>query len=147
VREQLEQFGGVEIDTAGDGFFAIFREPADAVLCAVEVARVLRQLGLQIRAGVHAGECIVVDDKCTGLAVHIGARLMALAGPGEMIVSEWVRRFGPPDVAFVDRGTVELRDVPGSWHVYAIELAGQPAAMGERPRHRRSDETPVFPGS
>lgn len=136
VREQLGHFGGVEMDNAGDGFFAIFSGPADAVACVVTVGKSLRRLGIQIRAAIHAGDCVVVGSKCTGLAVHIGARLIALANPGEVIVSEWVKHRGPPDIEFIDRGIVELRDVPGRWHIYAIELEEHPSAITSRSRAR-----------
>lgn len=134
VREQLGYFGGVEMDNAGDGFFAIFGDPADAVACVVAVGKALGRLAIQIRAGIHAGDCVVVGSKCTGLAVHIGARLAALADPGEAIVSELVRHLGPPGIEFVDRGIVELRDVPGRWQIYAIELGEHPSAIGPHSR-------------
>lgn len=122
VRGELARFEGSEMDDAGDGFFAVFGDPARAVACAQAVAEAVRSLDLEIRAGVHAGDCIVVGSKCTGLAVHIGARLMALAEPGEIVASERARHGVAPEAPVVDRGLVELRDVPGEWRIFALTL-------------------------
>ena len=107
------------MDTTGDGFFAVFSSADNAVACALSVIEELRALRLEVRAGVHAGDCFVVGDKCTGLAINIGARLSALAAPGEVLVSQNVRRATGPGLVFTDRGIVELRGVPGLWQVYA----------------------------
>jgi class 3 adenylate cyclase len=120
VRRDLRRFGGREMDTSGDGFFAIFREPTPAVACARALVVDLGALGIEIRCGLHAGDCLVVDDKCTGLAVHIGARLVSLARPGEILASESVRAGAGPSFAFVDRGVRGLRGVPGRWSLYAV---------------------------
>jgi len=128
VRAQLTRFDGTEMDDAGDGFFAVFGDPAPAVACAQAVAEAVRPLDLEIRAGAHAGNCIVVGSKCTGLAVHIGARLVALAEPGEIVVSERARHGVAPGAQVVDRGLVELRDVPGEWRIFAVTLAPESTA-------------------
>jgi class 3 adenylate cyclase len=122
VRAELERFGGVEMDTAGDGFFAMFGDVPSAVRCAVAAVAAVQPLGIALRAGVHVGDCVIVGSKCTGLAIHIGARLTELAAPGEILVSEQVRA-AAPGVAFEERGSVTLRGVPGDWSVYAVVTA------------------------
>ena len=105
----------------GDGFVAVFDGPARAVRCACAVRNALRDIGIEVRAGVHAGEVEVVDGDLAGMAVHIGARVSALAGSGEVLVSESV----PPLVVgsgidFTDRDEHELKGVPGTWRLYAV---------------------------
>lgn len=120
VREQLGRFRGREVDTAGDGFLAAFDGPGRAVGCAQAVMREVRRLGLDIRAGVHTGECEVMDDKLSGIAVHIGARVAALARAGEVLVSGTVKDLvAGSGITFEDRGLHVLRGVPGEWRVYA----------------------------
>jgi pimeloyl-ACP methyl ester carboxylesterase len=124
VREELARFRGREIDTAGDGFLAAFDGPARAVGCAHAVMRAVRRLGLEIRAGVHTGECEVMGDKLSGIAVHIGARVAALAGAGEVLVSGTVKDLvAGSGITFQDRGLQVLRGVPGEWRVYAAAVA------------------------
>jgi pimeloyl-ACP methyl ester carboxylesterase len=120
IRTELNRFRGVEIDTAGDGFLATFDGPARAIHCAHDIERVVRQLGLEVRAGVHTGEVERVGDDVAGIAVHIGARIAGLAGPGEVLVSGTVRDLvAGSGLAFEDRGMHQLKGVPGEWRVFA----------------------------
>jgi class 3 adenylate cyclase len=122
VRSQLGRFRGREIDTAGDGFFATFDGPARAIRCACAIRDGLGELGLEVRAGLHAGECELLDEKVGGIAVHIGARVAAQAQPGEVLVSSTVRDLvAGSGIAFEERGPVELKGVPGEWRLYAVE--------------------------
>jgi len=116
------RFRGRELDTAGDGFFAAFDGPARAVLCARAVQNALRPLELQIRAGLHTGECEVSGDKVAGIAVAIGARIAALARPGDVLVSRTVKDLvAGSGIEFDDRGEHELKGVPGEWRLYALK--------------------------
>ena len=120
VRSQLARFRGVEIDTS-DGFFARFDGPARAIRCACEIRTAVERLGISIRAGLHTGECELVDGKPAGLAVTIGARVAARAGDGEVLVSQTVKDLvAGSGLAFEDRGATELKGVPGEWHLYAV---------------------------
>jgi class 3 adenylate cyclase len=122
VRAQLRRYRGTEIDTIGDGFLATFDGAARAVECAAAIGRELAPLGLQIRAGCHTGEIELMGADVSGMAVHIGARIAALAGPGEILVSSTVKDLViGSDLAFADRGEHELKGVPGSWRLYAAE--------------------------
>jgi len=121
VREQLERFHGREVDTAGDGFLATFDGPARAIRCASAIETGIRALGLEVRAGVHTGECELFGDTVAGLAVHTGARVASLAGPGEVLVSQTVKDLvAGSGIEFEDRGSHELKGVPGEWRVYAV---------------------------
>jgi pimeloyl-ACP methyl ester carboxylesterase len=121
VRRELARFRGREIDTAGDGFLASFDGPARAIRCASAAIDSVRSLGLEIRAGVHTGECEVVGEKLGGIAVHIGARVAAKASAGEILVSGTVKDLvAGSGIAFEDRGVAELKGVPGSWPLYAV---------------------------
>jgi class 3 adenylate cyclase len=121
IREQLDRFGGEEIGTAGDGFLATFDGPARAVRCALACVDAVRQLGLEIRAGVHTGEIERAGADVRGLAVHIGARIAALAGPGQVLVSRTVKDLVVGSgLAFEDRGTHALKGVPDEWQVFAL---------------------------
>jgi len=124
VRGELVRFGGVEMDTSGDGFFAVFPEPAAAIEAAYAIAEALRPLGLSVRIGIHNGDCFVVEGKCTGIAMHIAARLVALAGPGEVLASEAVHAAASRDFDFEPRGSHELKGLPGEWPVYAVKPVG-----------------------
>jgi class 3 adenylate cyclase len=125
IRDALSQWGGTEHDTAGDGFFASFAGPARAIDCAHEIAERIAELGLETRAGVHIGECEVIDGKPGGLAVTIGARLMATAGPREVVVSQTVKDLvAGSGFSFTDRGEHELKGVPDRWRLYVAEPAG-----------------------
>lgn len=121
VRAQIARFGGQEMDTSGDGFFVIFQEPAAAVESGEGILDAVEALELSVRIGVHAGDCRVADGKCTGLAIHIGARIAALASPGEVLVSDAVRTSVGARYRFADRGTHELKGIPGSWKLSALE--------------------------
>jgi class 3 adenylate cyclase len=123
VRAEITRFGGEEMDTSGDGFFAIFAEPAQAVAAGLRIVEAVRPLGLTVRVGVHAGECFVADGKCTGLAIHIGARIVALAGPDEVLVSEAARTELGSAYRFSDRGVHELKGVPEARRLFAVEPA------------------------
>src|SRR3954449_3248427 len=150
VRRELKQFGGREVDTAGDGFFASFEQPAQAVLAADAMLADVSRLGLGLRAGVHTGECEMIGRKVGGIAVHIAARVMAAAGPGEVLVSNTVRELvSGSRLDFADRGTHELKGVPGEWHLFALvrqrsdeaisdgATVGAPDTDGPRARSRR----------
>jgi pimeloyl-ACP methyl ester carboxylesterase/class 3 adenylate cyclase len=122
IRRNLMRFQGKELDTAGDGFFASFDGPARAIRCACAVTESVRELGLEVRAGLHTGECEVMNDKVGGLAVHIGARVASAADPGEVLVSQTVRDLvAGSGMAFQERGTAELKGVPGEWRLYAVQ--------------------------
>jgi class 3 adenylate cyclase len=119
VRQQLSRFRGREIDTAGDGFFATFDGPIRAIRCAHAIVEAVRQLRIEVRAGLHTGECEVVGDKIAGIAVNIGARIAAEAGPGEVLVSSTVKDLvAGSDLPFDERGITELKGIPGSWRLY-----------------------------
>jgi class 3 adenylate cyclase len=121
VREQLERYHGQEVDTAGDGFLATFDGPARAIRCASAIENGVGALGLQIKAGVHTGECELFGDKVAGLAVHTGARIASLALPGEVLVSQTVKDLvAGSGIEFDDRGAHELKGVPGEWRLYAV---------------------------
>jgi class 3 adenylate cyclase len=122
VRGALSQWGGTEHDTAGDGFFASFVGPARAIHCAHEIAGRVAALGIETRAGVHIGECEVIDGKPGGLAVTIGARLLGTAGPREVVVTGTVKDLvAGSGFSFTDRGERELKGVPDLWRLYAVE--------------------------
>jgi class 3 adenylate cyclase len=122
VRRELERFGGHEVDTAGDGFFATFDGPARAVRCACAIGAQVRELGLEVRAGVHTGEVQMTDGTVRGLAVHIGARVAAAAGPGEVLVSSTVKDLvAGSGLRFRDHGRAQLPGVPGEWQLYLVE--------------------------
>lgn len=119
VRGQLQHFGGKEIDRTGDGFLSAFESPARAIRCAQAIGAAVQSLGLRVRAGVHSGELEVLGHHLGGIAVHIGARITALAGPDEVLVSQTVRdAVIGSGIAFEDRGTHELKGVPGQWQLY-----------------------------
>jgi class 3 adenylate cyclase len=121
VRRELTRFDGREVDTAGDGFFATFDGPARAIRCARAIIDVMRPLGLDVRAGLHTGEVEVADGKVAGIAVNIGARVAAQAGAGEILVSSTVRDLvAGSGLEFAERGSVELKGVPGEWRLYAV---------------------------
>jgi class 3 adenylate cyclase len=122
VRTQIERFRGREVNTIGDGFVATFDSPGRAIECALAIRENLKGFDIDVRAGIHTGEIEVRGEDVAGMAVHIGARVSALAGPGEILVSGAV----PPLVAgsgieFVDRGERELKGVPGGWRLFHVE--------------------------
>ncbi len=122
VRRELARFRGRELDTAGDGVFAAFDGPARAVRCVCVIRDAVAGLELSIRAGLHTGECEVMGDKLGGLAVHIGARVAAAAGHGEVWVSSTVKDLvAGSGLRFADRGSHALKGVPGEWRLFAVE--------------------------
>jgi class 3 adenylate cyclase len=121
VRDRLRRFRGSEVKTTGDGFFASFDGPARAIRCGMAINEAMRELGIQVRMGLHTGECEVRGDDLGGLAVHIAARVGALAGPGEVLVSGTVEDLViGSGIKFVDRGEHELKGVPGAWRLSAV---------------------------
>jgi class 3 adenylate cyclase len=124
VRVELARFRGVELDTAGDGFFASFDGPARAIACAREIVKLVPELGLAVRAGIHTGECERVGEKLAGLAVNVGARVASAAGAGEVLVSSTVRDLvAGSGIDFEDRGAKDLKGVPGEWRLFAVSSA------------------------
>jgi class 3 adenylate cyclase len=120
VRRELARSRGREVDTAGDGFFASFDGPARAIRCARSIVDGVRELGIDVRSGLHTGECELVDGKVAGIAVHTGARVASHAGPGEVLVSSTVRDLvAGSGLEFEDRGVHELKGIPGEWRLYA----------------------------
>jgi class 3 adenylate cyclase len=121
IRRQLALARGREVDTAGDGFLATFDGPARAIRCACAITDAVKELGLEVRAGLHTGECEVLDGNIAGIAVHTGARVAAKAEPGEVLVSGTVKDLvAGSGIRFQDRGAHELRGIPGEWHLYAV---------------------------
>jgi class 3 adenylate cyclase/pimeloyl-ACP methyl ester carboxylesterase len=117
----VETYGGREVDRAGDGLFATFDGPARAIRCAHEIVTALRDRGLELRAGVHTGECEIDGGRVTGIAVHTGARIAALARPGEVLVSKVVTELvAGSGLEFVERGVEQLKGVPGEWTLFAV---------------------------
>jgi pimeloyl-ACP methyl ester carboxylesterase len=124
VRRQLVRYRGREVDTAGDGFFASFDGPARGIRCACAILEQVRPLGLDIRAGLHTGECEVIDGKVAGIAVHTGARVASSAGPGEVLVSRTVKDLvAGSGIRFEDRGARELKGIAGDWQLFAVDTA------------------------
>ena len=124
VRASLRRHRGRELDTAGDGFFATFDAPAQAVDCALEIVDEIKQLGIDVRCGIHVGEVEQAGKKVGGISVPIASRIMAGAEPGEVLVSSTVRDLATGSgLTFDDRGMRELKGVPGEWHVYAVARA------------------------
>jgi class 3 adenylate cyclase len=138
VRRELMRFRGREIDTAGDGFFASFEGPARGVRCALAIRDAVRSIGLEIRAGLHTGECEWSGEKLTGIAVHIGARVAGLAEAGEVLVSRTVKDLvAGSGLVFDDRGAHELKGVSDSWHLFRTEQGG---SMADVPRSSLAGE-------
>ncbi|MGZ8686792.1 MAG: adenylate/guanylate cyclase domain-containing protein [Gaiellaceae bacterium] len=135
MRRELVRFGGHEVDSAGDGFLASFDGPTRAINCAAAVQEAVRTLGLDLRAGVHTGECEVLGERFGGIHVHIGARVAAAAGPGEIVVSSTVRDLVDGSaIVFDRRGTFELKGVRGARDLFTarVEGARQPVTIPER---------------
>ncbi len=121
VRSQLARFRGREVNTSGDGFLAMFDGPQRAIRCAMAIRDAVQALGIQVRAGLHTGECEVRGDDIGGIGVHIGARVSALAGPNEVLVSSTLRDLViGSGIGFEDRGTHDLKGVPGEWRLFAV---------------------------
>jgi class 3 adenylate cyclase len=122
IRTDLARFRGREVKTTGDGILATFDGPARGVRCACAIAEEVRPLGIEVRAGLHTGECEMMGDDVGGIAVHIGARVAALAGAGEVLVSSTVKDLvAGSGLRFGDRGSQSLKGVPGQWHIYTVE--------------------------
>jgi len=121
VRHELRRFRGREIDTAGDGFFAIFDGPARAIRCAQSIVVAVLDIGLEIRAGLHTGEVELAEGAVLGIAVHTGARIASLAKPAEVVVSGTVKDLiAGSGIELIDRGTQQLKGIPGDWQLYAV---------------------------
>ncbi len=121
VRSLLARFGGEEQDTAGDGFYARFDGPARAIRCASEIVDEVRPIGIEVRAGIHTGECELIEGKCSGLSVSIGARVAAEADASEVLVSQTVKDLvAGSGLAFEDAGVRELKGVPDRWRLYRV---------------------------
>jgi class 3 adenylate cyclase len=124
VRSQLARFRGREVNTSGDGFLAMFDGPQRAIRCAIAIRDAVKALGIQVRAGLHTGECEVRGDDIGGIAVHIGARVSALAGPNDVLVSSTLRDLViGSGLEFEERGSYELKGVPGEWRLSAVASA------------------------
>jgi pimeloyl-ACP methyl ester carboxylesterase len=124
VRRELLRHRGREVDSAGDGFFATFDGPARAIGCASAIVQGMRELGLAVRAGLHTGECEIADGKVAGIAVHTGARVAALAHSGEVLVSSTVKDLvAGSGIEVVERGSHELKGIPGEWRLFALSAA------------------------
>ena len=150
VRQELHRFRGREVDTAGDGFFATFDQPAQAVRAAEAIVESVAKLGVSIRAGLHVGEAEAADKKIGGIAVHIANRVMSSAGPGEVLVSGTLHDLvAGSGLEFSDRGLQELRGVPGDWHLWALVRdstdAGQDAIAGAVPVPAAEPARPTLP--
>ena len=121
VRAQLARFRGREVNTSGDGFLAMFDGPQRAIRCAMAIRDAVQALGIEVRTGLHTGECEVRGDDIGGIAVHIGARVSALAGANDVLVSSTLRDLViGSGLEFDDRGAHELKGVPGEWHLFAV---------------------------
>jgi class 3 adenylate cyclase len=121
VRAQLARFRGREVNTAGDGFLATFDGPQRAIRCAMAIRDAVQAVGIEVRAGLHTGECEIRGNDIGGIAVHIGARVSALAGPNDVLVSSTLRDLViGSGLEFDDRGGHELKGVPGEWHLFAV---------------------------
>jgi len=121
VRKELVRFRGREVDTVGDGFFATFDGPARAIRCACSIRDGVRQLGIEIRAGLHTGEIELTGSTYSGIAIHIGARVAAAAQPSEVLVSSTVKDLvAGSGICFADRGPHVLKGIPGTWHLFAV---------------------------
>jgi class 3 adenylate cyclase len=128
VRAELERYQGREVQTMGDGFLATFDGPARGIRCARTIADQVPSLGIELRAGLHTGECELVDDEVAGIALNIGARIGALAGASEVLVSQTVKDLVVGSgISFTDRGTHELKGVPGEWRLFAVDRVEAPA--------------------
>ena len=124
VRAQLSRFRGREVNTSGDGFLAMFDGPQRAIRCAMAIRDAVRALGIEVRAGLHTGECEVRGDDIGGIAVHIGARVSALAGPNDVLVSSTLRDLViGSGLEFEERGAHKLKGVPGEWRLFAVASA------------------------
>ena len=148
IRGSLKRFGGREVETAGDSFFVTFREPASAIRCGLAIAEAVRELGIEIRAGIHTGEAEIADGRPRGIAVHIAARVMAVAGPGEVLVSSTVRDLVTgANLTFDDRGFYTLKGLDGEWRLFSLTAvngsARRPPLDAEEAARRRAAIQPA----
>jgi class 3 adenylate cyclase len=142
VREQVDQHDGNVIKTTGDGFFASFDGPLRAMRCAAAIVAAAKALDLDVRVGVHTGECEFTGNDLLGMTVNIGARVAALAGPGEVLVSRTVKDLAAGSgIGFADRGRRQLKGVPGEWDLFAVRLADPRAPARPVPGPRASMRT------
>jgi pimeloyl-ACP methyl ester carboxylesterase len=124
IRRELDRFRGHEVHLTGDGFLATFDGPARAIRCATTICDTVRSLGIEVRAGLHTGECEVIGSDVGGIAVHLGARVASQAQAGEVLVSQTVKDLvAGSGLRFVDRGSHALKGIPGEWHLFAVERA------------------------
>jgi class 3 adenylate cyclase len=124
IRSELRRHGGIEVDTAGDGFFATFDGPARAIECALAICEAVRPLGIEVRAGVHTGEVETIDGKVGGLGVHIGSRVSAVAGPSEVLVSSTVKDLvAGSGLVLQDAGEHELKGLSDRWRLYRVSAS------------------------
>ena len=147
VRRSLGRFGGHEVDTAGDGFFATFERPADAIRCAVAATEAVRELGIEIRAGVSFGELETTERKPSGLVVNTAARVMSVAGPGEVFVPASVREIVPgAGIAFTEHGEHQLKGLEGEFRLFKVtEVDGAPAAPPLEVEEASERRREIFP--
>ena len=125
ARKEFGRFEGTEVDFAGDGVLSVFATPADAIRAASSIRSALAGEGIEVRSGIHTGEVEPIEGKIGGIGVHIGARVIAAAAPGEILVTSTVRDLvGGSGIEFHDRGSHTLRGVPGEWHLFAVTKAG-----------------------
>ena len=145
VRQRLALYGGREVSTAGDGFLATFNQPAEAIQAACAIRDGVRDLGLEIRGGVHMGEVEWEEDNVGGIAVHIGARVAATAGSSEILVSSTVRELmSGSGFGFEDRGGHALKGVPGEWRLFAVTSCPTTEDVGPRRRLRLTRGSPIL---
>jgi len=140
VRRELKRFAGRELDTAGDGFFARFDRPADAIRCACAISDEVRELGIEIRAGLHLGEAEILEHKVGGIAVNVGARVMGVAKGGEVLVSSTLRdAVAGSGFAFADHGTHRLKGIEGEWRLYEVTMVeGERRSLPLSPEEART---------
>jgi len=137
VRSELERHRGREVKTMGDGFLATFNGPARGIRCARRIADQVGGLGIEVRAGLHTGECELIGDDIGGMAVNIGARIGALGDPNEVLVSSTLKDLVVGSgISFTDRGVHELKGVPGEWHLFAVDKVETPASSRLVPEAR-----------
>jgi class 3 adenylate cyclase len=157
VREHLDRFAGREVDTSGDGFLAAFDTASQAVSCGSELTRSLAELDLDARVGVHTGECDRFGSKYSGVAVHVAARVVGLAGPREVLVTETVKGVvAGAGLSFCERGSHELKGLPGVWPLYAalapeaeapeVRVRGRSVHRASRPTNRSARVSVSGPG-
>ncbi len=122
LRIELDRFQGREVDTAGDGFFATFDKPTNGIQCASAIRVALGKIGINIRVGLHLGECEVMEDSVSGVTVHIGARVAAKAEIGEIFISSTLKdAMAGSDIRFEDRGSHKLKGIPGTWNLFSVK--------------------------